>query len=533
MLSIIIADDETGIIDLCRMLIKYPGAVVVGEAHNGIELFDKIGELHPNTVITDISMPGMTGLELIEKARTTYPEVNFIVMSGYTDFEYVQSALRFGVWDYLLKPLNKTELNRILKKLDEHLEDVRAQSYQKEMMEEDFQESLSMLRERYIREIWQKRTPLAVPQVGGAPILPAEDRPYQCFLACVDSLFTAREMDPASMLLQAGSAMEAITSLEAAHGVESVTFSADATSVMTLLIYPPETGNSDCEELWRAIAMEIRKLNSQNGFVRLTGAVSQIQRSGWERLPETMNQAATAIKWRLEKNQTALLQYQEATARGLERIPHFSKAADLREAVLENRVGDACKLIEQAWDNVDGTVPGSEYRVMEEILECLNNTFCLLPSVEGMERVPRIEVRDVLRGHLTPSTLPQHVQKRVRELLSAYCDYLRQRENSVIFHAKQYVQQHLAEDISLNDVAKQVCLSPAYFSTLFKAETGCGFIKYLQRVRVEQAKKLLKNKGMRIRDIAEAVGYKDVKFFNKVFLNETSVTPSEYRRFYS
>ena len=90
MLSIVIADDESGIIDLCKMLIEYPNAVVIGEAHNGLELFDKIGELHPNTVITDISMPGMTGLELIEEAQTAYPDVNFIVMSGYTDFEYVQ-----------------------------------------------------------------------------------------------------------------------------------------------------------------------------------------------------------------------------------------------------------------------------------------------------------------------------------------------------------------------------------------------------------------------------------------------------------
>jgi two-component system response regulator YesN len=533
MLSIIIADDETGIIDLCRMLIRYPGAVVVGEAHNGIELLDKIRELHPNTVITDISMPGMTGLELIEKARTAYPEVNFIVMSGYTDFEYVQSALRFGVWDYLLKPLNKTELNRILKKLDEHLADVQAQSDQKEMMEEDFQESLSMLRDRYIREVWQKRAPLAVPRIGGVPILPAEDRVYQCFLVCADSLLTMQEMEPASMLLQAESAMEALASMEASYGADAVTFPTDPASVMTLLVFKSEAGEPNYEDLQRAMGGEIRRFNSQNGFVHLTGALSQLQKGGWELLPKMMDQVTTAIKWRLEKRQAALLQYQEATAVGLERMPTFSKTADLREAVLENRADDACKLIEQAWGNVDGTVPGSEYRVMEEILECLNNAFCLLPGVECMERAPRIEVREVLHGHLTPSALPQHVQKRVRELLSAYYDFFRQRENSVISHAKQYVQQHLAEDISLNDVAKQVCLSPAYFSTLFKAETGCGFIKYLQRIRVEQAKKLLKNKGMRIKDIAEAVGYKDVKFFNKIFLNETSVTPSEYRRFYA
>ena len=93
--------------------------------------------------------------------------------------------------------------------------------------------------------------------------------------------------------------------------------------------------------------------------------------------------------------------------------------------------------------------------------------------------------------------------------------------------------EHFAEDVSLNQVAKHVCLSPAYFSTLFRTETGCGFVKYLQHVRVEHAKKLLKSSKMRIGDIARAVGYQDLKFFNKVFLSETSVTPSEYRKFHS
>ena len=84
MLRIIIADDEFDIVELCRALITYPGAEIVGEACNGIELLKKIEELHPDVVITDICMPGMTGLELIERAKQEFPAINFIVMSGYT-----------------------------------------------------------------------------------------------------------------------------------------------------------------------------------------------------------------------------------------------------------------------------------------------------------------------------------------------------------------------------------------------------------------------------------------------------------------
>lgn len=90
MLRIIIADDEFDIVELCRALITYPGAKIVGEACNGIDLLKKIRELNPDVVITDICMPGMTGLELIERAKQEFPAVNFIVMSGYTEFQYAQ-----------------------------------------------------------------------------------------------------------------------------------------------------------------------------------------------------------------------------------------------------------------------------------------------------------------------------------------------------------------------------------------------------------------------------------------------------------
>lgn len=76
MLRIIIADDEFDIVELCRALITYPGAEIVGEACNGIELLKKIEELHPDVVITDICMPGMTGLELIERAKQEFPAIN-------------------------------------------------------------------------------------------------------------------------------------------------------------------------------------------------------------------------------------------------------------------------------------------------------------------------------------------------------------------------------------------------------------------------------------------------------------------------
>ena len=131
----------------------------------------------------------------------------------------------------------------------------------------------------------------------------------------------------------------------------------------------------------------------------------------------------------------------------------------------------------------------------------------------------------------------EEIAERFVELTAQMIENCRQfvqnRENTVIRQAKKFVAQHYAESISLAQVAKHVCLSTSYFSTLFKAETGVGFVEYLQHIRIEQAKKLLKTSKMRIADIAERVGYRDIKFFNKIFVKETTVSPSEYRKFYS
>ena len=531
MLSIVIADDETGIIDLCKMLIEYPNAAVIGEAHNGLELLDKIAELRPNTVITDISMPGMTGLELIEEAQKSYPGVNFIVMSGFTDFEYVQSALRFGVWDYLLKPLQKAELNHILKKLDGHLEDARQQAAMEESVRFNLRESLSMLREKYLHDVWQSGRALPVPEVDGTRVLALEGCAMQCLLFHINSRFAAQAPGASAPAQKAERALEHIAALERQFCREVCSISQE-TMIVNLLLYPQDAAAGQSEDLIRKINETLRRFNNQNGLVFLSGASSLLLPGRPEDIPVLLDQARTALKWRLERTDSAVIPYQPETALALERTPSPS-AAGLAEAVAEGQAEKLDKLILSAWQKLEEQprLPGARFRLLEEQIAILNQAFAALGGAEGAP--PRISAEEILSGELEAEKLARRLSGRAQAILRDYQERFRQRESSTVLQAKQYVASHFAEDVSLNQVAKHVCLSPAYFSTLFRTETGCGFVKYLQHVRVEHAKKLLKSSRMRIGDIARAVGYQDLKFFNKVFLSETSVTPSEYRKFHS
>ena len=123
MLGVVIADDEARNCRLIDALVDWPGMglEVAAVVHNGIEAYEAVEREKPDILITDIRMPGFSGLDLIERVKKLQPELELIIISGYAHFEYAQQAIRLGVGYYLLKPINKSELNSTLAKLKERI----------------------------------------------------------------------------------------------------------------------------------------------------------------------------------------------------------------------------------------------------------------------------------------------------------------------------------------------------------------------------------------------------------------------------
>lgn len=119
MIKVVIADDEVRICQLILALVDWEalGLKVVGTAHNGLEAIAMVRTLQPNILITDIRMPGCSGLELIDQVKRDDQSLEIVIISGYAHFEYAQQAIKYGVGDYLLKPISKTELTATLQKL--------------------------------------------------------------------------------------------------------------------------------------------------------------------------------------------------------------------------------------------------------------------------------------------------------------------------------------------------------------------------------------------------------------------------------
>jgi len=155
MLRVLIADDEERICQLILALGEWQrlGLEVVGTAQNGPDALQLLRTLTPDILITDIRMPGFDGLKVLEEARRELPGLEVIVISGYAQFDYAQTAIRFGVGEYLLKPINRNALNHSLEKMVAQLNQRMQRETDIESMLETQQDDRGQLRRRLAADL--------------------------------------------------------------------------------------------------------------------------------------------------------------------------------------------------------------------------------------------------------------------------------------------------------------------------------------------------------------------------------------------
>ena len=160
MIKVLIVDDEFRVCQLICNLIDW-GSLdmqIIGVAHNGIEARELARETVPDLVITDIRMPGCTGLELVEQLREIYRSVSFIIISGYTNFEYTRLAIQYGVSDYLLKPIDKEELLATVTRIRHEIEARRREQAATDRMRRSFFNDQLKVRACYLMDVKNQKS---------------------------------------------------------------------------------------------------------------------------------------------------------------------------------------------------------------------------------------------------------------------------------------------------------------------------------------------------------------------------------------
>lgn len=527
MIKVVIADDEKRICKLVQVLADWEsmGMEVVGTAENGLEALELVRAFSPDILITDIRMPGCDGLELIRQAKEIQKGLEIIVISGYAHFEYAQSAIKYGVGNYLLKPIKKDELMETLRSMKERLEKRMEEEEGKALSRQNSLRDRKSLRNSLVKELLSDHpTALTREILKESYYIEVCDSVLQAFLIKIDC-DTTQIKNSALELLQSEISGDFENVLEEVCA-ERVLHFQDYTGY-GILIYPEEKR----PEVRKGMREWLNRLDAKKrlfGEVEISLALGRAVKEP-EELPASMSEAKRAVKERLMEGTGRMFEStQEGNGMARQNLlnQYAKTVGNALEAFDAQAVEEACRML---WNTAEeAELSGAD---MVELVCSAGRFFVSRTAVQDAEQVQR-EFAERCEQCSSVKQLFELLQKEQKQLFEEQEEARKSEATRPIRLAKQYVTQHYREQITLEEVCELVGFSSSYFSVLFKKETGEGFVKYLTRVRMEEAKTLLRETNLSVAEICEAVGYNDRKHFTQTFHKMSGLNPADYRKLY-
>jgi two-component system response regulator YesN len=531
MFRIVIADDEPFIVKLIRQLIDCEGlgVEIVGEASDGAAALKLVREKKPDILITDIRMPLMDGIELIEEIHQDALPVRIIAISGHRRFDYAYNALKYGVEDFIVKPISKKELNDSIDKLLRRLKGEEAIPRELKSLERQVQRGAARLREKLIDDCLAGRVE--------ARSLEALNEAYLCrfepghFTGVSVRLDFPQELGEDSPV--ASKSRDAIAECMRDFASEYVfALSArDSGFYGVVNTRPEQTG-----QLVRRIKRLFEKLTMALDFyanIPITIGIGTIVSDPAE-IADSVRAAAVSVRIKCILGAHRIYYSEDYDRENLGVRLSGAQIEALRSLLDENRPERVAEWLESVYRK-----PESYYQ--DHPIEALALTDSTLSSLAVLCRMQSISVagEELEFGRIgieRCASLPEIVERvgaLIRRIMERDRNQRIQRGSFAVERAKAFIAEHLVESFRLEDVAESVTLSPAYLSSLFKKETGENLSDYVQRLRLERAKALLKSTNLTIQEIAAGVGYADAKHFSKLFSRMTGARPQDYRKMYA
>lgn len=525
MCKVLIVDDEINICKLIINLIDWDGLQLelAGTANDGVSAFQMMQELQPDIVISDIRMAGYDGIELIRRAQECGMQCSFVFVSGYRQFEYAKDAMRYGAVDYLLKPINKDELNRILVRIKSS----RMESAQKQRQTEDLQHMLKQSSKHVAKQLFNCL-------IGSGPI--SEKSLHDTYEFSMQGLFarsailkiSGNEQQPSrpnSFILQ-----KIYASLEARSQFSGkIILSINHDELACLALYPPESAE-DAAAFFARLWTHYKSFVSEYGDFILTVGCGPEAHTVEELRPALLAaQQALDMRFFLGANRKIeLKQFQPQVLSFLEAFPDEMKGITAAleafdRKALHTSVGVAFDALAANTD----AVPMDLFNGLEALGLIVRKVY----SQADTEAI-RAMIYDT-KNAASFSGLKLELLRLLDQEMQRSNQIKQAQDEQPIRIAKRYITENYASQLSLDEVALLVNLNPNYFCVLFKKITGKNFNEFLTECRLEEARNLLRTTTLNLTQIAGKVGYKDPKYFSQLFTKHVGLKPKEYRRLYS
>ena len=536
MLKVLIADDEQKVCQLLANIIDWPayGFQVVGVVNDGISAYEFLQNHTVNLVITDIRMPGCDGMELIRKASLLYKDIHFVIISGYSQFDYAQQAIRYDVEDYLLKPIRKKDLVLTLEKISNKFK-IEKQDIQKwESVEKLLKQSKDKVKQELLADI------LIKPEKFGGFFVREKvneeygyhfvEDSYQTVMIKVIPCNNRNDMDTRRLLLK-----------KALEILEDITTDMCQETVLGIVNEEICGIFNASESVLEKLPRKLKKLKIE--LASLQEVFSEIK-------------VYISLGTRIHEFKDILLSFTKAKEAMFERFYYGEKILVWKEGeeeceiVVKKLIDNAFKKsflhdievmniegivqsVQTIQDSLQKRIPQDGKLIVEVYKEILAVFYYGIHSYNIVVADQFVELVKQLEQYGTIEEVFADLSEYITKVLNDWLEEKKYVESKPIRLAKKYIGKNYYQPLTLEIVSREIGFNPTYFSTMFKKETNKNFSEYLKETRIENAKTMLLNTEKSVEDISYAIGYLDIKYFSKLFKKLTGITPTEFRKLYN
>ena len=515
MLNVLLVDDEK----LERVLIRKGynweenGFNIVGEAASGEDALEYINYHNVDIVITDINMPGMDGLQFTEKLLQKNPKCRVVIVTGFREFEYARKAIKLGVDEFLLKPVNIKEISEVMTKIKTEIAKVNEEESKVAKLKESAEKNYDILRESFLLRLVENRI--------GEEEATKKLEAYNCSdlvdgCVCINvKIKDAQENQNYKNVYEFIQKQNNENSLSFIHFMHNIVMFFTKTDVSKCIDYANDLHN---------------KLNNMG--ITATIGVSE-KNSEFNGIPTAYGQAnkAIGVSVLLGRNKVVTFsEYQEIMKKNSSK-----KEIDWDEfsdAIINCRREEVLKYVSDYTEIIKAEkIPDEEYLKLMAMTIILRASSTLNKYGTNIYQLAsEEEVFQNVREIRTIDDTSECVIKYIKQV----CDYHEKKRSckrkNVIKDALDYVNRNLYNpELSLKKVASDLYINDSYLSREFKKTYGVSFIEYISQKRIEASKKLLKETELKVYEVAEKIGFKDSHYFCICFKKQTGQTVKEYR----
>ncbi|MBB3114446.1 two-component system response regulator YesN [Paenibacillus phyllosphaerae] len=531
-ITLCMMDDVPAVIDGLLKLIPWEqhGIRIVGTATNGHEGLKLIRDKKPDIVLTDIRMPMSSGIDMIRELKETcevFPKVIFF--SGYSDFAYAQESVRLGAFDYLLKPFTKQQIVDVVLRAKAEIESQRIEQSDRMMLERKLRESLPYLRQEYFRLlIRHDELPELASQKWDLLGIDMGTRGFIVMSVQIDELMNLRTTLPLRELELSSFAVQNIMEETLNKQTKGIVLREQLGQFVIVLNLDED---ADVLAMAESCKYNVKHYSKREISIGVGSWVEGIAKLGL-----SYEQAKTALSYQFYSGASCIISYRDIDRQG-HMTPHYSpdKETELLYCLRSGNREGTERLLESISEECLRYPAPPDPDVMTNLFYGLAFSMyrVIAEKAEPKQRMWLDErLRAMKKGNYSSTS---ELVRDVKDLGITGCEWLQKRQKNdvgrLIHQALRYVSERLGSDLTVQECAGVVHLSPSYFSNLFKKEVGMTFMQHVTSARMEKAKELLLE-GMQVQDITFELGYRDRPYFSELFKKHTGMTPSEFRMKY-